>query len=45
MLRKEKIAKSDVSAFHARQIRAFDDPDLNSQLAELWGEVRVSTAE
>ena len=45
MLRNEKIAKSDISAFHARLIRAFDDPDLNSQLAELWGEVRVSTAD
>jgi putative membrane-bound dehydrogenase-like protein len=45
MLRNGKIAKSDISAFHARQIRAFDDPDLNSQLAELWGEVRGSTAD
>ena len=45
MLREAKIAKSDVSAFHARQIREFDDRDLNRQLAELWGEVRASTAD
>jgi len=45
MLREAKIPKSDISAFHARQIRAFDDPNLNHQLAELWGDVRVSTAE
>ena len=45
MLRAGRIAKNDVTAFHARQISSFDDPELNRQLAELWGEVRVSTAE
>jgi putative heme-binding domain-containing protein len=45
MLREAKIPKNDVSAFHARQIRAFDIPDLNRDLAELWGDVRVSTAD
>ncbi len=45
MLGGGQIAKSDVTAFHARQIAGFDDPLLNRQLAELWGEVRVSTAE
>ncbi len=45
MLRAGRIAKSDVTAFHARQISGFDDPELNRQLAELWGEVRVTTAE
>jgi putative membrane-bound dehydrogenase-like protein len=43
MLREGKIRKGDVSASHARQICAFDDPQLNRQLAELWGEVRVSS--
>ena len=41
MVREAKIPKGDISAFHARQIRAFDDPDLNRQLSELWGEVLV----
>lgn len=45
MLRNATIDKSDVSAFHARQIRAFDDPELNRQLAELWGEVRATSEE
>jgi putative membrane-bound dehydrogenase-like protein len=45
MVRAEKLQKSDLSAFHARQIRAFDDARLNRDLGELWGEVRNSNAE
>jgi putative heme-binding domain-containing protein len=44
-VRDKKIAPGEISAFHARQIRAFDRADLNEQLSELWGEVRVSAAE
>ena len=40
MLREGRLAKSDISAFHARAICALDDPQLNSELSELWGEVR-----
>ena len=45
LVREAKIAKTDVSAFHARQIQEFNDPELNKQLVEVWGEVRTSTAE
>jgi putative membrane-bound dehydrogenase-like protein len=45
MLREGTIRKSELSASHARQIRSFDESHLNAQLAELWGEVRTSTAE
>ncbi|HEY2893263.1 MAG TPA: PVC-type heme-binding CxxCH protein [Pirellulales bacterium] len=45
MLRDGTIRKSELSASHARQIRSFDESHLNAQLAELWGEVRTSTAE
>jgi len=45
MLREGTVGKNDLSASHARQIRSFDESHLNAQLAELWGEVRTSTAE
>ena len=44
-LREKKIAAGEISAFHARQIRSFEDELLTSQLAELWGDVRESTAD
>lgn len=37
-----KIARTDLSAAQARQIRTFDDPRLTAQLAEVWGELRDS---
>jgi putative membrane-bound dehydrogenase-like protein len=45
MLRAGQIAKSDISAQHARQIDAFEVPELSRQLSELWGEVRATSAE
>jgi putative membrane-bound dehydrogenase-like protein len=39
-----QIPASDVTAFHARQIRGFDDDKLNQRLAEVWGEIRESPA-
>jgi len=36
------IAKSELSAFDARQIRSFGDEELNRMLAEVWGETRES---
>ena len=36
----DKIPRSNLSAFHARQIRAFNDDALTKRLAEVWGEVR-----
>jgi putative membrane-bound dehydrogenase-like protein len=44
-VRDGKLKATEISAFHARQIRDFDDPTLNKELTELWGEVRVSAAE
>ena len=40
-----KIARAEVSPFHARQIRSFNDPALTTQLAEAWGEMRDSAAD
>lgn len=39
------IPTSEISAFHARQIRAFDDEELTRRLTEVWGEVHISPAE
>ena len=41
-LREKKIAPSEVSAFHARQIGSFEDAELTAELNELWGDVRVT---
>jgi putative membrane-bound dehydrogenase-like protein len=34
------IPRSDLSAFHARQIRSFNDAALTRQLVQVWGDVR-----
>ena len=39
------IPKSDLSAFHARQITAFADETLGAELARIWGEVKESAAD
>jgi putative heme-binding domain-containing protein len=35
-----QVARADLSAFHARQIRSLNDPSLTKKLAEVWGELR-----
>jgi putative heme-binding domain-containing protein len=40
-----RIPRADVTPFHARQIRSFNNPVLTKQLAEVWGELRDSPAE
>jgi putative membrane-bound dehydrogenase-like protein len=40
-----RIDRADVSAFHARQIRSFDDEALTAQLTRVWGETRASDAD
>jgi putative membrane-bound dehydrogenase-like protein len=40
-----KIPRSDISAFHARQIRSLNDATLNKKLAEVWGELRDSSSD
>ncbi len=37
-----KIPREEISAFHARQIRSFNDDALSKRLAEVWGEMRES---
>jgi putative membrane-bound dehydrogenase-like protein len=37
-----KIARADITAFHARQIRNFNDAELSKQLGVVWGEARES---
>lgn len=40
-----KFPRADVTAFHARQIRSFNDALLNAQLAKAWGELREAAAD
>jgi len=40
-----KIPRTDLTAFHARQIRAFNDAALTQRLTEAWGELRDSSAD
>lgn len=40
-----KIARTDITAFHARQIRAFNNEALTQQLTEVWGELRESATD
>jgi putative heme-binding domain-containing protein len=35
-----QIARADLDAYHARQIRAFNDDALTKRLTEVWGEAR-----
>ncbi len=37
-----RIPRADLTAFHARQIRSFNDPALTKRLTEVWGELRDS---
>jgi putative membrane-bound dehydrogenase-like protein len=40
-----KIPRTDISAFHARQIRDLNDDSLTNRLTEVWGELRDSEAD
>jgi putative heme-binding domain-containing protein len=40
-----KIPRTDVTPFHARQIRALNDPALTKLLTEAWGELREPAAD
>ena len=40
-----KIPRADVTAFHARQIRSFNDAALTAQLTKAWGELREAAAD
>lgn len=40
-----RIPRTELSAFHARQIRSLKDEALSKQLVEVWGELRESAAD
>jgi len=40
-----KIPRGDITAFHARQIRGFNDEVLTQKLTEVWGELRDTGAD
>lgn len=40
-----KIPREDLSTFDARQIRGFNDGALSKRLAEVWGELRDTSAD
>lgn len=40
-----KIPRTDITAYHARQIRSFNDANLTRQLTAAWGELRESAAD
>jgi putative membrane-bound dehydrogenase-like protein len=40
-----RFPRADVTPFHARQIRSFNDPELTRQLSKAWGELRDSAAD
>lgn len=40
-----RISRDEISAFHARQIRALGDAVLSKQLGEVWGDVRETDQE
>ncbi|MBL9146861.1 MAG: c-type cytochrome [Verrucomicrobiaceae bacterium] len=40
-----KIARTDLTAFHARQIKSFNDEALTKQLTAAWGELRESAGD
>jgi putative membrane-bound dehydrogenase-like protein len=40
-----EIPRRDVTPFYARRIRSFNDPELTAQLAEVWGQLRDSSAD
>ncbi len=42
---KGQIARAEVTAFHARQVRDFKDEALRKKLTEVWGELRESAAD
>lgn len=40
-----KIPRSDITAFHARQIQGLGSPSLSRRLSEVWGELRTTSSD
>jgi putative heme-binding domain-containing protein len=45
MVEKGTMERTNVSAFHARQMRNLGDANLNARLTEVWGDMRESAAD
>jgi putative heme-binding domain-containing protein len=41
----KKLPRDELNAFHARQIRSLQSPDLLRKLSDVWGEVKESSEE
>jgi putative membrane-bound dehydrogenase-like protein len=41
----QKIPRTELSVFHARQIRGFNNPELDNKLEKVWGELRDSSSD
>ncbi len=41
----KRIAREDITPFHARQIHSLNNEKLNKRLAEVWGELRETEAD
>jgi len=44
-VRDKRIASSEITAIHARQIASFEVESLNRELVEVWGDIRTTPAE
>jgi len=44
-VREKAVSASEISAFHARQIRSFNDQAITNALVEVWGDVRETAEE
>ena len=40
-----RVSRTDITPFHARQIRSFNDPELTARLGQVWGELRATAAD
>ena len=40
-----KFPRVDITPFYARRVHTFNDPELSARLAEVWGELRDSSAD
>jgi putative heme-binding domain-containing protein len=40
-----RIPRAAISAYHARQIRSFNDPELTRELGHAWGDLREAAAD
>ncbi|MBL9210650.1 MAG: c-type cytochrome, partial [Opitutaceae bacterium] len=40
-----RVARADLTPYHARQIRRFNDPELTARLGQVWGELREPAAD